>query len=196
MRQWAASRSDHGSVNSARSGSDTPPLDVINTTAHFSVLEYNDVCGQKTTSSGIPTTYANTGYEGSQSSTLHDNMHHGELANPERVQSYSAQGCPMPESFSSSNVDGRGAAVWSSTEAGNPYAPYTTGVMPATTSLTATQTRTQPTVTQQATAHSTSSQGARRRLGRPANRAANLEGMMMAMATTRATEIWRWARSP
>ena len=68
---------------------------------------------------------------------------------------------PMPQSFSSDNVDGRGAAVWSSTEAGNPYAPYTTGVMPATTSLTATQTRTQPTVTQQATAHSSSSQGAR-----------------------------------
>ena len=90
MRKWAANRSDHGSMNSARYGHDTPPLDVINTTAHFSVLEYSDVCGQKITSSGIPTTYASTGYEGSRSSTLHGNMYHGELANPERAQSYSA----------------------------------------------------------------------------------------------------------
>ena len=102
-----------------------------------------------------------TGYDGSQASTLHDNMYHAELANPEREPTRSAQGYPMPQSFSSNDVDGRGAAVWSPTEAGNPCAPYTTGVMPATTSLTATQTRTQPTVTQQATAHSSSSQGAR-----------------------------------
>ena len=123
MRRWAANHSDHGSVNSARSGHDTPPLDAISTTAHFSVLEYNDVCGQKITSSGIPTTYANTGYEGSQSSAPHDNTYHGDLANPERAPSYSAQGYPLPGSFSSSSVDGRGAAVWSTTGGGVPYAP-------------------------------------------------------------------------
>ena len=113
-------------MNSARSGSDHPSLDVANTTTHPSILEYNEVCGQKITS-GIPTTYAPTGYDGSQASTLHDNMYHAELANPERVPTYNAQGYPLPQSFSSNSVDGRGAAVWSPTEAGIPYAPIYDG---------------------------------------------------------------------
>ena len=40
-----------------------------------------------------------TGYDGSQTSTLHDNMYHVELANPERVPTYNAQGCPIAAKF-------------------------------------------------------------------------------------------------
>ena len=103
---------------------------------------------------GIPTTYAHTGYDGSQTSAMPDN------ANPEREPTRSALGYPMPLSFSSNDVDGRGAAERSMTEAGNPFALFSTGAIPATTNLAATQTRTQTTVTQQATSQSASSQGA------------------------------------
>ena len=97
---------------------------------------------------------------------MHGNMYHAELANLERVPTRSVQGYPMPQSFSSNDVDGRGAAERSMTEAGDPFALFSTGAIPATTNLAATQTRTQTTVTQQATSHSASSQGARQ--GAPA----------------------------
>ncbi len=45
------------------------------------------------------------------------------------------------------------------TEAGNPFALFSTGAIPAITTLAATQTRTQTTVTQQTTSQSASSQG-------------------------------------
>ena len=42
LRHWNVNRSDHGSMNSACSGSDNPESDVAMTTAHPRTIEYNE----------------------------------------------------------------------------------------------------------------------------------------------------------
>ena len=96
-------------MNSARSEDETSQPGALASLAHNPSSEFDNMCGHKVTSSGLPTTYAPTGYEGSQSSTMpHDSMCHGELSYPERVPSYSASGYPMPHSSSPSDIEGMG----------------------------------------------------------------------------------------
>ena len=75
LRHWNVNRSDHGSMNSACSGSDNPESDVAMATTHPRTTEYNEGGGQKITS-GIPTTCTHTGYDGSQTSAMPDHMYY------------------------------------------------------------------------------------------------------------------------
>src|SRR5665648_862085 len=54
LRQWAANRSDNGTMNSALSESGASQRGALASLAHHPLLENTDGCGHKITSSGLP----------------------------------------------------------------------------------------------------------------------------------------------